>query len=658
MINSTNNKHKAFAVKKAAALATAALLLAAALVFTGCKQTVDSPAGAGGGTTGPGGGAAPGEIIVGISAYAIGWYNPSDNEYVDSIKFKTKAGQSWAQLKAEAEIKIQAELGESTVYELAGEWYRDESKWDGGTLLTDDFVFTQSIDIYPVVKRKDITVTVALAAGEPHLSLADPANPSFTTGMGMPWKEGLKQEAAKKITVPSGRLIVWEKEDGTAITDNTLIISSCTIRARSVPDTSDNFIIEPPLSDTSATEHVLKGRKADPIGEITIPEGVTKIGEKALAYCAAVTKVHFPSSLKKIDYKAFEKCTGITGELNLTPCTQLKEVSGFSGCTGITSVKAPSQVTSITFDYCTGFTGEVDLSAYTQLKYVKFINCPNITGTKLPSSVIEVMVSGCTGIQNIADLNLPASIKYLSCKRCTGLTGLLDLSPYTQMKTIRPEAFKYCTGITDIKLPAAIEKIDEDAFAFCNGLTGEIDFSSYTQLKKLRGFACCSGLTNVKLPPSVTYVSFESCRGLHNFAELNIPASIEYIYFRDCGFTGEVDLSSYTQLRFIAQYAFDLCDGITAVKLPENIEWINPMSFRGCSNLRSIEIHSVKQDSKDKPKLQEVWADSFEDVPADAHFIIKVRESNAALKQQMAQEIKQLLIEKAGIRESQIMIAE
>ena len=165
MINSTNNKHKAFAVKKAAALATAALLLAAALVFTGCKQTVDSPAGAGGGSTGPGGGTAPGERIIDISAYAIGWYNPSDNEYVDSIKFKTKAGQSWAQLKAEAETKIQAELGESTVYELAGEWYRDESKWDGGTLLTDDFVFTQSIDIYPVVKRKDITVTVVFYNG-------------------------------------------------------------------------------------------------------------------------------------------------------------------------------------------------------------------------------------------------------------------------------------------------------------------------------------------------------------------------------------------------------------------------------------------------------------------------------------------------------------
>ena len=58
MINSTNNKHKAFAVKRVAALITVVLLLAAALVFTGCKQPAGSSSGdsSGGATTGPGGG--------------------------------------------------------------------------------------------------------------------------------------------------------------------------------------------------------------------------------------------------------------------------------------------------------------------------------------------------------------------------------------------------------------------------------------------------------------------------------------------------------------------------------------------------------------------------------------------------------------------------
>ena len=62
MINSTNNKHKAFAVKRVAALATVVLLLAAALVFTGCKQPADSSSGdsSGGATTGPGGGSSGG----------------------------------------------------------------------------------------------------------------------------------------------------------------------------------------------------------------------------------------------------------------------------------------------------------------------------------------------------------------------------------------------------------------------------------------------------------------------------------------------------------------------------------------------------------------------------------------------------------------------
>ena len=62
MINSTNNKHKAFAVKRVAALITVVLLLAAALVFTGCKQPAGSSSGdsSGGATTGPGGGGGTG----------------------------------------------------------------------------------------------------------------------------------------------------------------------------------------------------------------------------------------------------------------------------------------------------------------------------------------------------------------------------------------------------------------------------------------------------------------------------------------------------------------------------------------------------------------------------------------------------------------------
>ena len=62
MINSTNNKHKAFAVKRVAALITVVLLLAAALVFTGCKQPAGSSSGdsSGGATTGPSGGSSGG----------------------------------------------------------------------------------------------------------------------------------------------------------------------------------------------------------------------------------------------------------------------------------------------------------------------------------------------------------------------------------------------------------------------------------------------------------------------------------------------------------------------------------------------------------------------------------------------------------------------
>jgi len=68
-----------------------------------------------------------------------------------------------------------------------------------------------------------------------------------------------------------------------------------------------------------------------------------------------------------------------------------------------------------------------------------------------------------------------------------------------------------------------------------------------------------------------------------------------------------------------------------------------------------VEINSVKKDGKDEPKFQYIGYDAFKGIPSDARFVIKVRESDATLKQKMSEFIKAKLI-KAKIKESQITI--
>ena len=100
---------------------------------------------------------------------------------------------------------------------------------------------------------------------------------------------------------------------------------------------------------------------------------------------------------------------------------------------------------------------------------------------------------------------------------------------------------------------------------------------------------------------------------------------------------------------------FKDCTKLESVKLPENIAGISPYSFKNCKSLKLVEINSVKKDGKDEPKFQYASKSAFYGIPPDARFVIKVRESNATLKQKMSEFIKEKLIE-AKIKESQITI--
>ena len=91
-----------------------------------------------------------------------------------------------------------------------------------------------------------------------------------------------------------------------------------------------------------------------------------------------------------------------------------------------------------------------------------------------------------------------------------------DNDYYTSNDVIGSEAFRACSGLTSLTLPAGITSIGSYAFESCSGLTSltlpagitKIDF--YT-------FRDCRGLTSLTLPASITSIgfgAFDGCSGL------------------------------------------------------------------------------------------------------------------------------------------------
>ena len=94
------------------------------------------------------------------------------------------------------------------------------------------------------------------------------------------------------------------------------------------------------------------------IKSVSLPDGLTSIGEVAFYGCTSLTSVAIPDSVTSIGYDAFRGCTSLTSVAIPDSVTSIGSYA-FYGCTSLSSVTIPDSVTSIgsyAFYGCTSLT--------------------------------------------------------------------------------------------------------------------------------------------------------------------------------------------------------------------------------------------------------------------------------------------------------------
>lgn len=164
--------------------------------------------------------------------------------------------------------------------------------------------------------------------------------------------------------------------------------------------------------------------KCPKLKDVTLAEGIKYLGVRMFRNCSSIASITLPSTLKRVN-SAFVGCTGLT---TLSFPDELTEIGSQEGCTGLTTLTIPAGVIINDFK-CTNCTALTN------------INLKGSVGTEIPANAF----SGCTALKSI---NLFESIT-----------------------TIGNNAFKDCTSLTQLTMPASLASIGE--YAFQNtGLTG------------------------------------------------------------------------------------------------------------------------------------------------------------------------------------------
>jgi hypothetical protein len=119
-------------------------------------------------------------------------------------------------------------------------------------------------------------------------------------------------------------------------------------------------------------------------------------GEEDIAGCLAVGQLTIPNGVTSIGNNAFDGCSGLTGSLTIPDSVIRIGVAGFNSCTGLTgSLTIGSGVSSIgnyAFGDCIGLTGSLTIpDSVNSIGAFAFRDCIGLTGSlTIPNDVISI----------------------------------------------------------------------------------------------------------------------------------------------------------------------------------------------------------------------------------------------------------------------------
>lgn len=262
----------------------------------------------------------------------------------------------------------------------------------------------------------------------------------------------------------------------------------------------------------------------------------------------------------------------------------------------------------------------------------------------LPNTVTKIGDEALKGNKKITGITIPASVRDIgnnAFEGCINLERVTFTSPdkATGNLLIRLSAFKDCTSLTDVEIPARTYQIVGNIFKGCTSLMNVkvnannpyyytedgvlfgpalVEYSpkyddnyallsypagrqgSYTIPSTVHGkvidqiwtsgFEGASGLTDITISPSIGRLGTSAFEAT-SLTNVVIPDTVEQVdpaVFQNC--TSLVSVKLPEGLSEIDQYMFANCIRLQHVDMPDSITKINIYAFHNCTSLTSLAL--------------------------------------------------------------------
>ncbi len=185
------------------------------------------------------------------------------------------------------------------------------------------------------------------------------------------------------------------------------------------------------------------------ISSVTIPDSVTKIGDRAFLCCSSLTKINIPESVREISEDAFGFCSSLVEITIPNSVTKIGDLA-FSNCSSLTKINIPNSVTEIA---CAVFAG-----------------CSSLEEITIPNSVTKIGRGAFSNCSSLGEITIPNSVPEIGASAFCKCYSLAKITIPNSVTKIGEEAFSDCLSLIEVSIPESVREIGENAFLRCTSL--------------------------------------------------------------------------------------------------------------------------------------------------------------------------------------------
>ncbi|MFI3202432.1 MAG: leucine-rich repeat domain-containing protein [Eubacteriales bacterium] len=417
-------------------------------------------------------------------------------------------------------------------------------------------------------------------------------------------------------------------------------LAGTVIQVEEVPISENTYLIEEEFVLEKGSDKLIEYTGID--RWVTVPEGVTAIGENAFVDCEFST-IQLPSSVTIIETNAFVNCGNLSkvsipstltylGDDAFVQCESLdtliiwesisylganehikyymmKENTYWIGWSFILEKDTNKLVEYIGDNICIivpeGVTTigenafvESDIStiefpeSVTTIETNAFVNCGNLSKVSIPSTLTYLGDDAFVQCESLDTLIIWESISYLGANEhikyymMSENTDLLDEKFIIEKDTNKLIEYIEMEKNFLVTVPEGVTAIGENAFVDCE--FSAIEFPESVTTIETNAFVNCGNLSKVTIPSTLTYLGDDAFVQCGRLTTIRLPESITYI-----GKNKEIEYHQNLENGFVVDSNYRLYQHIgeeIQVVVPPWITSIETDAFFGSEHIESIVI--------------------------------------------------------------------